>query len=157
MIGTTLYVADEVDNCIRSYDTGSGSYLGPIADPQGLVLSPTHLLVNGGELYIGVSPKDANAGALVLCFNPSAQNLSTVVSNPETEGISVTHPSGMTFDGSGNFYLADLDGEVVYQFSSDFSLTPNQPFLPQGGGTMPDQPEFILWVDDAWLSAEVQQ
>ncbi len=56
-------------------------------------------------------------------------------------------------DGSGNFYLADLDGQVVYQFSSDFTLTPNQPFLSQGGGTMPDQPEFILWVDDAWVTS----
>ncbi|HEV8485267.1 MAG TPA: hypothetical protein VGV87_17115 [Blastocatellia bacterium] len=152
VIGTTLYVADEVENCIRTYDTDSGAYLGQVADTQGLVLSPTHLLANGGLLYISVSPDDANAGALVICFNPSTQTLSAVVSNPGTEGPYVAHPAGMTFDGSGNFYLADLDGQVVYQFGSDFTLTPNQPFLPQGGGTMPDQPEFILWVDDAWVT-----
>src|SRR5215471_5679670 len=44
VIGTTLYVADEVNNCIRIYDTGSGKYLGVISDPSGLVSSPTHLL-----------------------------------------------------------------------------------------------------------------
>jgi hypothetical protein len=39
VIGTTLYVADEVDNLIRQYDTGTGAYLGPIADPKNLVSS----------------------------------------------------------------------------------------------------------------------
>jgi hypothetical protein len=153
VIGTTLYVADEVDNCIRTYDTAAGAYLGTIADTQGLALSPTHLLANGGLLYISVSPAEANAGALVLSFDPSTQILSPVVSNPGTEGPYVGHPAGMTFDGSGNFYLADLDGQVVYQFNPDFTLASNEPFLPQGGGQMPDQPEFILWVDDAWVMA----
>jgi len=153
VIGTTLYVADEVDNCIRTYDTGTGAYLGSIPDTQGLALSPTHLLANDGLLYISVSPAAANAGALVLCFNPSTKTLSAVVSNSGTDGPDISHPAGMTFDGSGNFYLADLDGQVVYQFNSDFTLTANQPFLPQGGGQMPDQPEFILWVDDAWVTA----
>lgn len=148
VIGTTLFVADEVGNCIRTYDTSSGEYLGTIGDPSGLVLSPTHLLAQGTALYISVSP--GNAGALVLCFNPTTKTLSAVISN--SADLDVTHPSGMTFDGGGNFYLADLKGQVVYQFDSEFDLGSTQPFIPQGGGIMPDGPEFILWVNDSWIS-----
>jgi hypothetical protein len=147
VLGTTLYVADEVDNCIRTYDTGSGAYMGPISDPQSLVNSPTHLLAHNGLLYMSVSPGAANA--VVLCYDPAGPTLSAVVSNLKHLSLDVQHPAGMTFDGTQNFYLADLKGSVVYQFDSNFNPMSNQPFIPQGSGTMPDQPEFILWVNDA--------
>ena len=153
MIGTTLYVADEVDNCIRIYDTGGGKYLGVISDPSGLVSSPTHLLAQNCMLYIGVSPSAGNQNAAVLCFNPSQQSLFAVISN--SDKLNVRHPAGMTFDGSGNFYLADLKAQVVYQFDSQFTPAATQPFIPQGGGTMPDSPEFILWVNDEWVEGRI--
>lgn len=37
VIDTTLYVAGEVANKIRRYDTASGAYLGHIADPTNLM------------------------------------------------------------------------------------------------------------------------
>jgi hypothetical protein len=149
VIGTTLYVADEVDSLIRQYDTCTGAYLGTIADSSGLVSSPVHLLVNGGLLYITVKPGKANADALVLSYNPTGRTLSAVIDSSQT--LAVTHPSGITFDGSGNFYMADLDGKVVYQFDSQFKLT-GDPFIPQPNGqAMLDGPEFVLWVNDAWV------
>lgn len=144
--GGTLYVADEVCNLIRQYDTGSGAYLGAIADPSGLVQSPVQLLANGGLLYATVKPA-GDGDALVLEYDPASQTLTAVVSCSK-KNLNVKHPSGMTFDGSGNFYLADLDNKVVYRFDSSFVLTSGNPFL----SSMPDNPEDILWVDDAWLS-----
>ena len=149
VIDTTLYVADEVNNFVRLYDTGTGEYLGNIADSQKLIVSPTHLLSYDGLLYISV--KSSTSAALVLCYNPSTPSLSVQVSN--SKDLNIQHPSGMTFDGTGNFYLADLTGQVVYQFDPKFNLGANQPFIPQGGGKMPDQPEFILWVNDDWLGS----
>jgi hypothetical protein len=149
VIGTTLYVADEVGNCIRTYDTGTGKYLGVVSDPSGLVSSPTHLLARNDLLYIGVSPSSANGDAAVLAFDPAKGSLSAVISN--SDDLDVRHPSGMTFDGSGNFYLADLKAQVVYQFDSNLSPAETQPFIPQAGGSMPDSPEFILWVNDDWV------
>ncbi len=54
----------------------------------------------------------------------------------------------MTFDGDGNFYLADLDASVVYRFDSMF-----KPAAATFISDMPDSPEFLLWVKDAWLPA----
>lgn len=154
VIGTTLYVADEVDNCLRTYDTGTGEYQGTINDPDNMVISPTHLIVNKGQLYISVSPKKSNDQALVLCCTPPPNpTVSALIKNPIRKGINVPHPSGMTFDGNGFFYLADLDNKTVYQFDGSFQPTATQPFIPQGGTTMPDSPEFILWVNDEWLSS----
>src|SRR5262249_38435796 len=113
VIGATLYVADEVDSCIRTYDTQSGNYLGEID----LVLNPTHLLARDGLLYIGGSPpKGGPSKSVVLCFNPTTKTQKAVISN--SDALNVKHPSGMTFDGSGNFYLADLEARVVYQFDA---------------------------------------
>src|SRR5262249_25759855 len=150
VIDTTLYVADELDRYVRQYDTKSGKYLGAIGR---LVLNPTHLLARDGLLYIGGSPSSSKAGspssskAVVLCFNPTTETMSAVISN--SDDLNVKHPSGMTFDGSGNFYLADLEARVVYQFDSQFSARPTQPFIPREA--IPDSPEFILWVNDDWV------
>ena len=149
LIGSTLYVADEVDHRIRTYDTGSGKYLGKVKDPQRLVNSPTHVLAYGTKLYVSVSPSKGNAGALVLCYDPGAGALSAVVSNNTKQGIDVKHPSGLTFDGGGNFYMADLTGRAVYKFDPDFKPTTGKPFISD----LPDSPEFIFWVNDEWVAS----
>ncbi len=145
VIGSTLYVADEVANLIRQYDTTTGAYRGAIADPDNLVQSPVHLLANADTLYITVAPGAADA--LVLRYDPAKSTLSAVVDRSSTN-LDVKHPSGMTFDGNGHFYLGDLDGQAVYQFDSDFN-----PITGQFISGMPDSPEFILWVNDAWLKS----
>lgn len=143
LLPNNLYVADEVDDCIRRYDTNSGEYLLKIDGPNNLVRSPTHLLAYNQMVYISVKPGKDN-DALVLQYNPSG-NLNTVISN--SDNLKVENPSGMTFDGNGNFYLADRTAQVVYKFNPDFSLADGNPFI----SNMPDQPEFILWVNDDWL------
>jgi sugar lactone lactonase YvrE len=146
VVGNALYVADEVGNLIRRYDTGTGAYLGAVADPSSLVQSPVQLLANGGMLYATVKPGSAS-DALVLQYDPAQQALTAVISQSK-KNLDVKHPSGMTVDGSGNFYLADLDNKVVYRFDSTFVLTAGNPFI----SSMPDNPEDILWVDDQWLA-----
>jgi hypothetical protein len=147
VIDTTLYVADEVDNCVRTYDTESGEYLDIIKDPDGLMISPTHLMMYGQDLYIGVRPKKPG-GPLVLLYRPHDKNLSVFISDPKK--VDIKHPSGMTFDGNGRFYLADLTGQAVYMFEGAGRLADDQPFISK----MPDQPEFILWVSDDQLKSK---
>ena len=147
VINTTLYVADEVDNCVRTYDTESGEYLDIIKDQDGLMISPTHLMMYGQDLYIGVRPKKPG-GPLVLLYKPRDKNLSVFISDPKE--VDIKHPSGMTFDGDGRFYLADLTGQAVYMFEGAGRLADNQPFISK----MPDQPEFILWVGDDQLKSK---
>ncbi|MBV9929265.1 MAG: hypothetical protein JOZ96_29905 [Acidobacteria bacterium] len=144
-----LYVADETDNCIRTYKVADGEYLGAVKDPQSLVNSPTHVLAVGTKVYVGVSPSKGNKGALVLCYDAEADTLSAVVSNDAKQGVDVKHPSGLTFDGAGNFYMADLNGRAVYKFASDFTPAGSQPFI----SGLPDSPEFIFWLNDKWVGA----
>jgi len=146
VVGTTLYVADEVSNLIRQYDIASGSYAGAVKDHHGLVLSPIDLLGNGEMLYITVEAA-GSSGALVLQYDTSSQKLEAIVTR--SKDLDIKHPSGMTFDGNGNFYLADLDNKAVYQFDSSFKPTATKPFI----SSMPDYPEGILWVNDAWLTS----
>jgi hypothetical protein len=143
VLGTTLYVADEVANAVRRYDTSTGAYLETISHNS--LSHPLHLLALGGKLYISVEA-DSDGDALVVAYDPQSQSLSTVVVRSTTD-FNVKHPSGMTFDGQGNFYLADLDGQAVYQFDPTFKRTSGT-FM----SNMPDQPEFVLWVDDALVA-----
>jgi hypothetical protein len=143
LLPNRLYVADEVDDCLRVYDTNSGAYLDKVDDPNNLVRSPTHLLAGVQLVYISVKPSKHH-DALVLRYDPS-QKLNAVISN--SDNLNVESPSGMTFDGNGNFYLADRTKKVVYKFNPDFSLADGNPFI----SNMPDLPEFILWVNDDWL------
>jgi hypothetical protein len=137
LIGNTLYVADEPDNAIRMYDTVQGTYLGKLNDPDSLIQSPTHLLVQNCLLFVTVASS-------VLCFDPSQQKLTAVISG-------LTAPSGITFDGSGNFYVCERTNLTVLQYNSAFQQASTSPFIPQAGNTMPDQPEFILWLNNVWL------
>jgi hypothetical protein len=41
--------------------------------------------------------------------------------------------------------------QPIYQFDPQFQVT-GSPFIPQPKApAMPDSPEFVLWVNDAWL------
>jgi hypothetical protein len=128
LIGTTLYVADEVGNEIKTFDVITGSYLGKIADPGNLVNTPVHLIVNSSKLYIST----ANA---VLCYDPSALTLSSILSGLDS-------PSGMTFDAEGNFYVANRTGCSISGYNSSFQPMSDNPIIP----SLSDQPEFVLAV-----------
>jgi hypothetical protein len=161
--GTTLYVADEVDNCIRCYDTGAGEYLGTIPDPTQLVQSPTHLLViptgnwaHTGQLLITVKP-NSDTDPLMLQFNPDPNVLNPLVAVISADALHTDaprtvgdiRPSGITFRPPNTFYMADRAGQAVYEFGGpDFApMNKRRPVI----SGMPDNPEFILYVDDGWL------
>jgi hypothetical protein len=148
-----LYVADEVGDCIRKYDLDTGEYIENLAD-GGLVQAPTHLLVApSGMLYISVTPKKKkNNYALVLAYNFAGGGAISTVISQET-APQIENPAGMTFDGDGNFYLAERKGKAVYKFNSDFNLADNNPFIAD----MPDNPEFILWISNDRLSIEADR
>ena len=146
LIGQTLYVADEPGDRIYLYDISSGDFLGQIADPNSLIQSPTHLLVNGGKLYITVSGSDKDEASdsqsstdtpSVLCYDPTDPanpTLSTIISG-------VPNPSGITFDSAGNFYVACRTKGYVNQYSASFAPSPSNPFI----SGLKDCPEFLLW------------
>jgi hypothetical protein len=153
-----LYVADEAGNAVRMYDAGTGVPLGSTAIP-----SPIHFAVRNGNLYVG-SGDSVYSGALVseptsLPALPSATQFSS--QNPPlpypappsgytgsvTLGLtnlklnipSGSAVSGITFDDSGNMYLALRKGQAIYQFPPDQAK--GNPLF----SGLPDQPEFVLW------------
>lgn len=155
-----LFVADEVDNCIRVYDA-DGKYRGQAPDPQGLVKSPVHLLVNEGSLLVSVKPTADEtvdpvkySGPLVLLWDEAS--FAVVLSN--SDALNIENPSGMTLH-DGYFYLADRTGKKVYRFDSGLNPQDPVPFISQTRKKheMPDQPEFLLWVADDLLEAQLHE
>ena len=135
-------MADEVDNCVRIYDTGSGAYQGNISDPNSLIDGPVHLLASGGMLYITSSGQGRRA---VLSYDTTTGNtsLQAIVTNLDT-------PSGLTLDGNGNLYVASRLGQYInlYNYnatSGTFTASASNPII--GPTLLTDQPEFIFWVD----------
>ena len=149
LLSTTLFVADEVGNAIRVYDTTSVAAPSVINDPKGLIKSPTHLLLQGNMLYISVAGGSGATDAAVLSYDTS-QGSGTANTSLSAVVFGVKDPSGMTFDDATppNFYLANRTGQVVSQYDSKFHLL-HQNYIPGPGKhpQMQDQPEFILFVE----------
>ncbi|MBZ5603105.1 MAG: hypothetical protein LAO79_12450 [Acidobacteriia bacterium] len=127
LVGTTLYVADEAGNEVKTYDVITGEYLGKISDPNNEIDTPVHLLASGGKLYI--SDNDS-----VLCYDPSAGTLTSLLAGLDS-------PAGMSFDAEGNFYVASRKGNSINGYTSNFQPMQN-PLIPG----LKDNPEFILCV-----------
>jgi hypothetical protein len=148
LLGTTLFVADEVGNAVRVYDTTSVAAPATIDDPSGLIQGPTHLLLQGNMLYIVVTGGSGSTVPAVLSYNTS-QGLGTSNTSLAAVVFGVENPSGITFDNASppNFYLASRTGQFVSQYDSSFKLV-SANYIPGAGkvSTMPDQPEFILFV-----------
>jgi hypothetical protein len=149
LAGTTLFVADEVGNAVRVYDATGVAAPATVNDPTGLIQSPTHLLLQGDMLYIVVAGGSGSTDPSVLQYDTSK---GSGTSNTSLAAVvfGVQNPSGITFDNASppNFYLASRTGQVVSQYDSSFKLL-SANYIPGPGkvSTMPDQPEFILFVD----------
>lgn len=128
LIGTTLYVADEPGNEVKTFDAITGDYLGKIPDPKQQINTPVHLLPAGGKLYI--STADA-----VLCYDPSAATLTAPLT-------SLDSPSGMAFDAAGNFYVASRKGSSIGGYTSSFQPMAGNPLI----SGLKDNPEFLFCV-----------
>jgi len=171
-----LYVADEAGNAVRMYDLGTGVPLGLTVIP-----SPIHLAVQGGTLYVG-SGDSVYSGALVTEPNPlpalpSADEFSSKNPPPPyptapsgyTGSVTLTLTdmnlgipagsavSGITFDDSGNMYVALRKAQEIYQFtlsSSNDGRATSGTQNPLFSG-LPDAPEFLLWMSDGSSSGSV--
>jgi hypothetical protein len=143
LLGTGLFVADEVGNMVRVYDTTGATAPSAINDPAGLIQGPTHLLLHGAMLYITVAGGSGSTDPSVLSYDTS-QGSGTSNTSLRAIVFAVKDPSGMTFDAanSPNFYLASRSGQSISQYDSNFRLL-NANFIPRS--QMTDQPEFILF------------
>jgi hypothetical protein len=145
VIGSMLYVADEVGDCVRLYDTGTGKYQKTLNDPNGLITGPVHLLASGTMLYI----TSASQNGSVLSYDTTG---GTGTSNTSLRAIitGITTPSGLTQDSRGNLYVASRTGQYInlYTYNSEnnsYTPSPGNPVLDSG--LLVDQPEFVLWVE----------
>jgi hypothetical protein len=162
-----LYVADEAGNAVRMYDPATGVPWGSTQIP-----SPIHLVVQSGNIYIGSQgsvfsgplvappqdrpvspPPNQFAGGSVPPPYPTPPSSYTNSVALTLQDLNLTVPknsavSGMTFDDSGNLYVALRNKMAIYQFQPN----PNGGNPPFVSGTNPlihglqDEPEFLLWL-----------
>jgi Beta-propeller repeat len=164
-----LYVADEVGKFVRMYDPNTGIPWGSTSTSGG----PVHLTVQNNTLYVSTSdgvyygtcpsPPTKHLPTLPEPFKkheepvppypkdpPKGYNSSVTLTLTKL-GLATTNtsPSGITFDSSGNLYVADRKGMAIYKYVPNTNgSTP--PFVSPPGTTSsyittPDQPEFLLW------------
>jgi hypothetical protein len=128
LVGTTLYVADEVGNGIKTYDVITGDYLGKIHDPNHAIDTPVHLLAASSKLYISTADS-------VFSYDPPTATLTRLLAG-------LTTPSGMSFDAAGNFYVASRTGSSISGYDSSFQPMRNNPLI----AGLKDNPEFLFCV-----------
>lgn len=130
--GDYLYVADEVANSVNAYSLKDGKLVGYLATDS--MTAPVHLKVNQGLLYIG-------AGSSIFTYDLS-QGVPEGKVAPEVfiDG-DLHHASGMAFDSSGNFFVAQRKKQNVLKYDSSSTLVGK--VLKDLG----DDPEFIEFLD----------
>jgi hypothetical protein len=168
-----LYVADEGGNAVRMYDPVTGIPWGSTT-----VSGPVHLLVQDGILYVTSGDSVWYGPCVAAPANPPAppsQNQFSGGPVPPpypappsgyTNSVTLTlsdlglnlpkgsGPSGITFDTSGNLYVALRKTSEIYEFVPNPATDdqqPTPPFVPVTKGNpifkkLPDEPEFLLWV-----------
>jgi hypothetical protein len=126
-----LCVADEVNQKVKLYDLGTGTFL---AESAKLPSGPIHLLVRGMTLLVAVgasvysgSPTQSN-GAWSVPF--AVQNLTPALPD---------EASGMCFDNLNSFYVAIRKKNEIYRYDPNFAN--GVAFLTD----LPDNPEFVVW------------
>jgi len=162
-----LYVADEGGSAVRMYDPDLGVPWGSTSLAKG----PVHLLVHDGTLYV-TSGNSIFSGACVSPPSnaPAAPSSSQFSSGPVPPpypnppsgytnsvdlkltdlGLSLpSGPSGLAFDDLGNLYVALRTANQIWKYVPNPKGTP--PFVPSPDGplfSVPDNPEFLLWIED---------
>jgi hypothetical protein len=162
-----LYVADEAGNAVRMYDPETGVPWGSTE-----IQSPIHLAVQNGDIYVGSQgsvfsgtlatppqnppfspPPNQFAGGGVPPPYPAPPSGYTNSVALILQDLNLNVPkgstvSGMTFDDSGNLYVALRNGMAIYQFQPNPNggnppfVSGSNPFIPD----LHDEPEFLLWL-----------
>lgn len=130
--GNHLYVADEVANSVNAYSLADGKLAGYLATEN--MTSPVHLKVNSNQLYIG-------AGTSVFSYDLSKGAPDGKVAPEVFIDGELDHASGMAFDGSGNFFVAQRKKQNVLKYNSSGTL------IGEVLKDLPDNPEFIEFLD----------
>jgi hypothetical protein len=145
-----IYAADEPGNAVKAYKGASGKLHGQITGviagvPADAILgdastlgAPIHLLLRGAVLYIGSS-----SNGIVAQYD---------LSNGPPKGSAapdwfidgganpLRHISGMAFDSTGNFYVAERLARKIRKFD------PSGKEINDFNPSLPDYPEFIFYV-----------
>jgi hypothetical protein len=124
-----LYVADEAGDKVRVYGD-DGTYLG-----HGKLGSPVHLLESNGVLF--VTGKGGVYTAKLDPSKPASLDFSDVEGMP-------ADAAGLAFDSSGRLYVAARTEKLIYRFLG--SSKPDPAWKPL---SVPDEPEFLLYVTDS--------
>jgi hypothetical protein len=140
--GSVLFVADEPGNAVKVYDL-DGNLLVAVADAT-LIQSPVHLCLNDGMLYIGCNGRlqigTIQVTGWVVCYTLATGTLATT---PSIVGLRSV--GGMGIGGDGALYVADRKACVVYRWDGEALA---QFIPPTSGQSLPDEPEFLLYVAD---------
>ncbi|WP_368498175.1 hypothetical protein [Herbiconiux sp. A18JL235] len=146
--GTTLYVADNTAQLVRSYDATTGRFLGDVLSPAvGGIGNPVGLIVHDGILYVTSEGTDD-----VVSFDLSSGSTSEVVPR-EFGKAKLDHPSGLGFGTDGRLYVASRAGQKIIAYTLDDTNTKAEKAEVFVDG-LPDQPEQLLLVDGTDDGAE---
>ncbi|MDF9827608.1 autotransporter-associated beta strand protein [Ereboglobus sp. PH5-10] len=94
-----LYVADTLNNAIRSVDS-----LGNVTKHTAALSRPAAIVSAGASLIVA----DTNA---ILAFDPATSQLTTLATG-------ITQPAGLARDAAGNLYIASAARHVVYKLAA---------------------------------------
>jgi hypothetical protein len=137
--GGVVFVADEPGNAVKVYDL-NGNLLVAITDAT-LIQSPVHLFLNNGILNIGCNGTLQLGTIQVTGWVVSyALQTGTLASVPSIVGLQSV--GGMGAGADGSFYVADRTARIVYRWDGEAL----QQFIPPTSGQLPDEPEFLLYV-----------
>lgn len=130
--GNHLYVADEVANSVNAYSLSDGKLKGNLATEK--MTSPVHLKAYNDQLYI-------SAGSSIFTYNLSKGAPAGSVAPSVFIDGELHHASGMAFDSSGNFFVAQRKKQNVLKYYSSGTL------IGEVLKDLNDNPEFIDFLD----------
>ena len=130
-----LYVADRAAGTVNAYDPATGHRLRTYAEPP--LRTPVHLLAWPAEGLLLVGDRDAGT---IVALDPASGAAETRVA-AKVGGLET--PAGLAWGPDGLLYVADRTGRRVLRFDPASGRPAGPPLVDH----LPDEPEFIAWVD----------